>query len=519
MPRLTLQRKFFIALALLLAVLLALFVGLSRWGLQRGIGPYVAEIELSRLDWMVANLQRAYLRDGGWEKLRADPRAWHDAQMPGGSEPPGGQRRPPGPGGPRPPRGNGEGRPPGGAPPGPGPGPGPQLDLLPGRFMPPPPPNRPDDPRATPDSIYSRLALVAPDGAEVIAGNRNLGGDAVRSPIQADGRTVGYLALAPVRGLGSTADRAFLAQQSAFVVYTGLAGLLLALVISAWVARRWLRPVARLAGAARAVAEGRLDVAVPVQGNDELADLSRTFNGMAAQLAAVERSRQQWLSDVAHELRTPVAAMRAEIEAVQDGVRRFDDATARRLHGQVMRLGQLVDDLRLATQQAYAPDAQGDCRANPLEVLLECVQAVRVRLEQQQLAVQGLEAVEALARQARPVVRGDGARLAQVFGNLLENSLRYTDAGGRLRLQASLVDDRLSVTVEDSAPAPRPGDLPRLFDRFFRGEASRARASGGSGLGLSICKAIVQAQGGSIAAAVSELGGLRITVTWPVVTA
>ena len=394
--------------------------------------------------------------------------------------------------------------------------------MLPDRFAPPPPPDRPGDPRATPDSIYNRLALLGANGTELIAGNTALGSHAVRSPIQVDGRTVGYLALAPLQGLGSTADRAFVAQQSAFVVYTGLAGLVLALLISVWMARRWLRPVEQLVGAARAVADGQLGVAVPVQGSDELAELSQTFNTMAAKLAAIEQSRRQWLSDVAHELRTPVAAMRGEIEAVQDGVRTFDDATARRLHSQVLRLGKLVDDLRLVMQDDYAPDAQAQSRARPLEVLLESVEAAQPRLEQRAITIEGLEPLQALAAAAPTLtVRGDSSRLAQVFANLLENSLRYTDAGGRLRLQAAVDADgqQLRIVIEDSAPAPHEADLPRLFDRFFRGEASRDRALGGSGLGLAICKAIVQAHGGSIAAAPSPLGGLRVTVALPLVPA
>ncbi|WP_298934093.1 ATP-binding protein [uncultured Ramlibacter sp.] len=517
MPRLTLQRKFFIALALLLALLLALFTGLSRLGLQRGIGAYVAEIELSRLDWMVANLQRIYTRDGNWNRLRGDSQAWHAAQMPGGMLP----VRDGGP--PGPPRGAGPDRGPGFGPGGPGrPLGGPQLDVLPDRYTPPPPPGRPGDPRAMPGSIYSRLALLAADGSELIAGNASIDADALRTPVQVDGRTVGWLALAPLAGIGSAADQAFIAQQSRFIIYTGLAGLLLALLLSAALARRWLRPVEQLVGAASAVADGRLNVAVPVQGNDELADLSQTFNAMAAKLAAVEQSRQQWLSDVAHELRTPVAAVRAEIEAVQDGVRSFDAGTARRLHGQVMRLGQLVDDLRLGMEEAYDPQALQATTAEPLQVLLDAAEAMAPRLAQRGIRIEGLDSLRALQAGARPRVRGDDGRLAQVTSNLLENSLRYTDTGGTLRLFAALgagPGSLLTLVVEDSAPAPRREDLPRLFERFFRGEASRARASGGAGLGLAICKAIVQAHGGSIAAALSPLGGLRITITLPVAPA
>ncbi|MBX3588654.1 MAG: HAMP domain-containing protein [Ramlibacter sp.] len=504
MPRLTLQRKFFMALALLLVLLMGLFVGLSRLGLQRGIGPYVAEIELSRLDWLVANLARAYAREGNWAFVRQDPASWHRLQMPdGGARFPPAAERPPLPRGAPPPHHGG--------------GPAePQLDLLPQHLAPPPPPDQPGDPRASPDSLYRRLSLWDADGRQPLAGLAAPAEGILRKPIQVDGRTVGFLGLAPLQGLGSSADRAFVAQQSAFVIYVGLAGLLLALLMSAWLARRWVRPVERLVGAARSVAEGRRDVVVPVQGSDEFADLTRTFNDMAQRLARTEQSRQQWLADVAHELRTPVAALRAEIEAVQDGVRSFDPATARRLHGQVMRLGRLVEDLRLVTQDTDAPGALALLPTRPLGILVEVIESMQPRLQQRGLRLEGLAALQALAATQAPVIQADAARLAQVFVNLLENSLRYTDAGGLVRLEASsAAPGAFGLVVEDSAPAPRAQDYARLFERFFRGEASRDRASGGAGLGLSICQSIVQAHGGQISAAPSPLGGLRITLTLP----
>ncbi|MBX3657166.1 MAG: HAMP domain-containing protein [Ramlibacter sp.] len=498
MPRLTLQRKFFLALALLLALQLALFVGLSRLGLQRGIGPYVAEIELSRLDWLVGHLQQAYAREGSWDFLRSDPGAWHRLQMPdGGTGFPRTAERPPAPRREPPPHhGDGPGEP--------------QLDLLPQRLAPPPPPDRPEDPRASPDSLYRRLSLWDADGRQVLAGLAAPVDGLLRKPVQVNGRTVAYLGLAPLQGLGSSADRAFVAQQSAFVVYVGLAGLLLALGLSAWMARRWVRPVERLVGAAQSVAEGRHDVAVPVQGSDEFADLTRTFNDMAQRLARTEQSRQQWLADVAHELRTPVAALRAEIEAVQDGVRQFDPATAQRLHGQVMRLGRLVEDLRLVTQDANAPGALALVPTRPVDVLAEVLDSMRPRLQQHGLRLEGPAAPET------PAVLADPTRLAQVFVNLLENSLRYTHAGGVIRLQAGHgPDGGFSLVIDDSAPAPQPHDYARLFERFFRGEASRDRATGGAGLGLAICQSIVQAHGGHISASPSPLGGLRISLSLP----
>jgi two-component system sensor histidine kinase BaeS len=494
--RLTLQRKFFLALAVLLLALLLMFVGFSRYALQRGIGPYVAEIELARLDWLVAGIERAYTTHGSWDFLKGNPEAWRELQFfrfdhlpawhgPSFDDHP--EREPHPPHALRP-------------------------DLL---GLPPGPPPRghgPPGPWSDPDSVYNRLALLAPDGRQVLAGTVR-GADMLRREISVNGRTVGYLALAPLEGLGSRTDRAFVAEQSRFLLFTGAGGLLLAFVISMLLARRWLQPVRRMADAAEAIARGRLDVAVPVTGSDELAQLVRTFNGMASALASIEQGRQRWLADVAHELRTPVAALRAEIEALQDGVRRFDDATALRLHAQVMRLGKLVEDLRLVT----SPD-EGVLHAediDPLAVLAEAAESMRPRLRQAQVALEGLEQVQALAASAAPRMRGDPTRLAQVFLNLLENSARYTHAGGRVLLQAVAEPERLRITIDDTAPAPAAADLPRLFERFYRAEASRNRATGGSGLGLAICRSIVQAHGGTILAQASPLGGLRIELELP----
>jgi two-component system, OmpR family, sensor histidine kinase BaeS len=516
MPQLTLQRKFFLALAALLATLLLIFAGSSWLGLQRGIGQYVAEIELSRLDWLGRGLLERYAQQGSWQFLKEDPGAWHAVQMSasGGRAAPreplpphreGPSRRPP------------HGIPRDGFASGP-PGPmGPQLDVLPGRFAPPPPPDVPADPRARPDNIYSRLAVFDNAGTR-LAGNAIALSGAVKMPLQHDGRTIGHLALAPLAGVQTDADRAFVAQQSGFVMTAGAAGLALALLLSWLLARRWLRPLALLSEGAQSVAQGRFETRLPVQGDDELARLTESFNRMAEQLATVEGSRRRWLSDVAHELRTPITAMRAEIEALQDGVRSFDDATAQRLHRQVMRLGTLVNDLRLTLDDGYTRSAQARTPVQPAELLAEAADDMRDRFTQAGLVLD-MEAILAVVAGENPAMLGDAVRLHQVFVNLLENSLRYTRAGGTLRLQAwtqgSGHSRELLICFDDSAPCPAHEDLPRLFERFFRAEASRSRESGGSGLGLAICKSIVESHGGQIAAAPSPLGGLQICLRLP----
>lgn len=543
MPRLTLPRKLFLALSGLLLSIVLVFLALTRWGLQHSLGDFVAEIELSRMDWLNSRLAQRYAEQGSWAFLSEAPEAWSqmlrrrsgprnddtamasrspDSWGPGAAPPP-----------PGPPPGSAFDRPQppihlGGAPPAQPPvgehSPGPWA----GRGEPEPPP-RPRGPGPNPlegggpDSVYPRLLLLGPDGQQHLAGavpSEPLT-PALRSPIEHQGRTVGYLAVLPLRHLGGQANQAFLAQQLQFALWAGGVGLLLALLISWRLSRRWLRPITALIQAAQQVARGQPAAPLPTQGDDELAALSQTFNHMNQELASVEASRQRWLSDVAHELRTPLAAMRAEIEALQDGIRPFNEGTTERLHGQVMRLGQLVDDLRLSLLEPEAAAMPLPDRVSPLPLLKETVDWMRERFAQAELRL----SLDSLCQQAPAhwQLAGDERRLQQVFMNLLENSLRYTQAGGQLHVSAQAVTGQggdgavvgLWLHFDDSAPAPRADELQRLAERFYRADSSRNRALGGSGLGLSIVQRLIEAHGGRLALALSTLGGLRASLYLP----
>ncbi|MDA8452660.1 ATP-binding protein [Acidovorax sp. NCPPB 3859] len=520
MPRLTLQSKAFLALSILLVVLLALFMGFSRLGLQRGLGPYVAEIELGRLDWLAGRLERVYVLHGGWQPLRTQPELWRQMHKPEDALPRAvfGPTPPPKPGDPGAPSGrqgarnapatcdayaSGDGSLP--SPPRPDPGGGG------------PPPGEPPE-----HALSVRLGLIDSD-RQLVAGVRPVPGTARRVLRGPRGEAIGQLVLLPPLDVETEADQAFLREQLVFVAWTGAAGLILALWLSWWLARRWLAPIGALVHGARRVAGGRLDTRVPVQGDDELARLASTFNDMAEQLANMEASRRQWIGDVAHELRTPLAAMRAEIEAVQDGVRTFDDRTALRLHRQVMRLIQLVGDLRASLDAAGEATPTAPEPVEPLPLLSEAVASMQARFDNAGIALD-TSAVDACAgSHPPPVVRGDPAQLHRVYLNLLENSLRYTETGGRLCIAARTERKAgngawLVLQWDDTAPGVPAPELPRVFDRLYRAEASRTRAAGdtgGSGLGLAICRAIVQAHGGRITAEASPLGGLRILLTLP----
>jgi two-component system sensor histidine kinase BaeS len=222
-----------------------------------------------------------------------------------------------------------------------------------------------------------------------------------------------------------------------------------------------------------------------------------------------ERSRKQWVADTSHELRTPLSVLRAQLEALHDGVRPATSEHLALLLRQVQSLSQLVDDLYAlaCADSARLPYAMGSLAV--WSVVDETWRSFAERFRTQALAT------SIAAPPGRPMMRGDGDRLRQVLGNLLENSVRYTEAGGRVELAGGTDGGQLRICLDDSAPGVPEPLLDRLGERFFRAEPSRSRAFGGAGLGLAMSRQIVEAHGGQMAFSGSPLGGLRVTIALP----
>ncbi|WP_161881158.1 sensor histidine kinase [Deinococcus alpinitundrae] len=290
-----------------------------------------------------------------------------------------------------------------------------------------------------------------------------------------------------------------------------LISFVVAFIAAATVTRQITRPLSRLADAALRLEAGERGVQLPVPRRlDEVRDLTLTFNTLTVGLARQEAWRRSLMADIAHDLRTPLAVLRSEIEAMQDGVNRADDAGLARLHGEVLLLARLVTDLRTLS---LAESGAMDFHLVTLDAA-ELLRSVIVSFARQAGEVGVRLALDA----PQPVpVHADPDRLTQVLHNLIGNALRYA-APGEVMLSSRQEGQWAVLQVRDHGPGFRPDDLSRAFERFFRADASRSRDPAGqrsSGLGLAIARALTEAQGGQIEARNHPQGGAEFTVRLP----
>ena len=339
-------------------------------------------------------------------------------------------------------------------------------------------------------------ALVAdsnPDSGEVPTG------DAARSqtiPIKRNGRLLGQVTLVPGESTGTIREPAISRLASGVnraLLLTGLAAAVVGVLLVWLMSRRVLSPVRTLGAAAQKLGQGDLAQRVPTSVPGELGQLAHTFNIMASNLQEAEKRRRNLVADVAHELRTPLSNIQGYLEAVKDGLLQPNSATIDIIHQQVLHLVSLVEDLRvlaLAESGSLRLDYQS---VAPGELLEQTAEAFRARA-----GTKGVELVLDLPRQL-PRVEMDRTRMTQVVGNLLENAILHSPEGSVVTISARAPDtETLRLSVADQGRGIEPEELPQIFDRFYRVDPSRARATGGSGLGLTIAKQLVEAHQGAI---------------------
>ncbi len=473
--------------------MLAMFF-VMQWSINKGFLDYLRKLDRDRLPQLAQELGQEFGRQGSWDFLRNDPFLVLDRLIsgPAGRPDRGFDTRsrwlppPPPPDGPGIVMGSPFAR-------------GPAGPDAPGHRPPPDGPPRPPFPLVVLDADYKPLF-----------GNSAQIDKTELTPIHSNGRTVGFVGLRkPPRQLLTPRQLEFLTRQKAALAYGACGMVFIVVLFSLPLSRHLVRPVRAMASATRDVAAGEYGVRIPVSSSDELGQLAHSFNLMALALERNEKARRQWVADISHELRTPVAILQGEIEALLDGVRPINPEAVRSLHGEALRLHRLVDDLhQLALSDVGALIYRKE-NVDLGDILTDCIETFRPRFEEKKIAVSAGNALEGF------VVFGDAQRLHQLFANLFDNALKYTDAGGALRVSAGRSGGFVTVALEDTAPAVSHAELDKLFERLYRVDVSRSRASGGSGLGLSICKNIAEAHEGTISAQLSPLGGLSITVTLP----
>lgn len=473
------SHRLFLTILAASALSVTAMFGIMQWSIDRGFLRYVNNLEQMQLALIAGELEADYASEGSWAFIRNDHGYWRRLLMTTmptmGCTPPGVAPPPPAP----PPCQDGSGR-------------------------------HHDRPEMRGERNFMMRLLVQDGEGKTLIGPARVPKSAALLPLRHQGRSIGNLGLLPLSDLSESHELRFLKEQKLTLALVALAVVVAAAALALPLAGRLVRPITTLTLAARKMAAGEFTTRVGVTSTDELGQLSHDFNLLALTLEKNEKTRRQWVADISHELRTPLAVLRAEIEALQDGVRPTTPASIRSLHGEVLRLNRLVDDL----YQLSLSDLGGlTYRKEAVELaalISDTVAPYRHKFATKEITIAPLPALDSPL-----TVFGDPERLQQLLANLLDNSLKYTDRHGRLAITLSQEEERALLDVEDSAPGVPVEKLERLFERLYRVESSRNRQEGGAGLGLAICKNIVEAHAGTIHAQPSALGGVWMRISLP----
>jgi two-component system, OmpR family, sensor histidine kinase BaeS len=478
--------KIGITYRMFLAILTATFLAvvsmffIMQWSLDRGFLRYVNSLEQKRITKLATLLEESYAAHGNWHFLRNDPSIFRRliaATMP---EDEASQIE----------REHREARRQG-----PVAGDKTSPDML---FPPPPPPH------------FSIHVVLLNAAKKPLFGSADFPANLELKPVLYKNQVVGYLGRLPRKNPFDVLQLQFIKQQKFALTLVAAVLLLLTAALSFPLASRIIRPIRALAEAARHLTAGRYDTRVPAVSSDELGQLARDFNTLALTLEKNEQARQQWVADISHELRTPLTILRGEVEAMQDGIRQADADSIQSLHEEILRLNRLVDDLYQLSMSDLGALTYRKEELDLVELLADTLTLYRQEFSRKNIAL-----TETFPGDGKLMVFGDPERLRQLFTNLCDNALKYTDEAGRLVIRMTCHDNLTMVDIEDTAPGVAESELENLFERLYRVETSRNRTTGGAGLGLAICRNIVEAHGGNITAQPSPLGGIWIRVALP----
>jgi len=361
------------------------------------------------------------------------------------------------------------------------------------------------------------FALIDVDGNVIVGNGPFHAGEQVPlttltegTPIYLDGVLVGTALLAESPPELDPREQEYVFNTNRALLIGALGASATALVVGLFLSRQFLRPLSDLTRAIESMHEGNLDQQVQIRTRDELGSLAQTFNEMSANLHKANQLRKQMTADIAHDLRTPLMVIAGYLEGMRDGTFKPTPERFRVMSEEVSLLQRLVEDLRTLS---LADSGELKLRLAPIapgELLERVAASFRVSAEAAGLTVQ-VETSPDL-----PELQMDSERMVQVFGNLVANAQRHTPSGGTITLAGRRHHESVELTVQDTGSGIAPEHLPKIFERFYRADASRSSESGESGLGLAIARSIVEAHGGTISAE-SQLGkGTTMRIVLPI---
>jgi signal transduction histidine kinase len=333
-------------------------------------------------------------------------------------------------------------------------------------------------------------------------------------PIMVNGQTVGTLVVAQNT---PPPERRFTFAFLQPVVLASLVLAVFAILIGLLLTRRVVSPLAEVIASAEEIAGGNLQTRVCSKGPDDLRALSESFNKMADALERNDHERRDMLADIAHELRTPLTVMRGRLEGIMDGVYPPDVGHIGPALEEAYLLERLVEDLRLLTLAESQQLSFEKRELDVIEVARRSLSMFQAEADEKKISLELATSLD------KALIVADPMRTEQVIGNLVSNGLRYVPQGGRVWIEisrnrvangTSSQGDEVVISINDNGPGLPEADLPFLFNRFWRGEKSRSRISGGAGLGLAIAKLLVEGQVGRINAENLPGGGLQISITF-----
>ena len=454
-------------------------IGLSQQSFKKGFQDYLQRQEQRRLEVLSENLIEAYETNGNWDFLRGNHRLWISFLRSSGEH-------------------FGPGK---------------------GRFK-----SEPFNERTylipevkqqrdfRPQRGWGRASrfTLLDSNKQHIVGKQPIADNAELNPLKHAGEVIAFIAREKRQRNFDRLDNMFEAQQNQAFIINTLVALIVSVIVALLASIYFRKRINVLTQIAQQLTSGQYEQRIEINQKDELGQLGSDFNTLAKTLQKNQQSQQQWIADISHELRTPVAILKGELEALDDGIRPMDKKAIQSLQQEIERLSKLIDDLYQLSISDMGALKYEKSKFDIKELSLEVYESFKHRFEQQSLSL-NLSIPEAQSIQ----YHGDRQRLYQLLSNLLENSLRYTDSGGNVWIKLLNNAEDITLIIEDSAPGIDEDKLSQIFDRLFRLDSSRNRSKGGAGLGLAIAKQIVLAHQGDISANTSDYGGVKIVCKLP----